>query len=327
VNVAFLAGSISAAEKQEVHDAIASGTADFAIGTHALFGDDVDFEALGFAVVDERHKFGVDQRDRLLEKGDDPHLLAMTATPIPRSLAHSVFGDLDLTLIREKPPGRKPVRTLLRDRTASRDVYEYVGERVAGTDEQAYFVYPLVEPSDEAPNRRSAVEAAERLANGPLSDVRVAVLHGRMDDQAQRRTMQRFADGEVDILCATPVVEVGMDVSTATMMVIESAEVFGLSQLHQLRGRVGRGRTDSMCVLLAGYGLTSEARERLESFARTDDGFDLAEKDLELRGPGEFLGERQSGRAEFRFGELLRDTELLEGARRDARRRILGDAG
>lgn len=327
VEVAFLAGSMSTAEKSEALESIASGTADFAIGTHALFGDDVAFDDLGFVVVDEQHKFGVDQRDRLLAKGDDPHLLAMTATPIPRSLAHSVFGDLDLTLIREKPPGRKPVRTFLRDRTAARDVYEYVAERVAGTDEQAYFVYPLVEPSDEAPNRRSAVDAAERLANGPLSEVRVAVLHGRMDDDAQRRTMQRFDDGDIDVLCATTVVEVGMDVSTATIMVIESAEVFGLSQLHQLRGRVGRGRADSMCVLLAGYGLTPEARERLESFAQTDDGFELAEKDLELRGPGEFLGERQSGRAEFRFGDLLRDSELLEVARRDARRRVLGDAG
>jgi len=327
LQIRLLAGSLSGPERRAAHTDLESGATDFAIGTHALFSEEVSFDDLGLAVVDEQHKFGVDQRERLLEKGRDPHLLAMTATPIPRSLAHSVFGDLDLTLIREKPPGRKPVRTFLRDRTSAADVYRYVRDRIDGTDEQAYFVYPLVERSEGAPDRRSAVEAAERLANGPMSGLRTAVLHGQMEDDAKHRTMEQFADGTIDLLCATTVVEVGMDVSTATLMVVESPEVFGLSQLHQLRGRVGRGRSDSMCILLAGYGLNPEARERLQSFADMRDGFELAEKDLELRGPGEFLGERQSGRAEFRFGDLLRDAELLEAARRDTRRRRFGDAG
>ena len=326
VEPTLLSGSLSASEKRDALAALSSGRATLAIGTHSLFQDDVEFDDLGFVVVDEQHKFGVEQRDTLLDKGEDPHLLAMTATPIPRSLAHSAFGDLDLTLIREKPPGRKPIRTFLRDRTSAGDVYDYVRQRITNTGEQAYFVYPLVEPSEEVPNRRSAVESAEQLANGPLSELRVAILHGQMNDDAKNRTMQRFADGHIDVLCATTVVEVGMDVSNATMMVIESPEVFGLSQLHQLRGRVGRGSADSMCILLAGYGLSPEARERLHSFSDTDDGFLLAEKDLEMRGPGEFLGERQSGRAEFRYGDLLKDRDILQEARRDARRRILGDA-
>jgi ATP-dependent DNA helicase RecG len=327
VDIAPLTGGLAADEHRRHHRRIADGDVDLAIGTHALFQDDISFDALGLAIVDEQHKFGVDQRAALLDKGTDPHLLAMTATPIPRSLAHTAFGDLDLTLIREKPPGRKPVRTFLRPRSRADRVYEYVSQRVANSDEQAYFVYPMVEPSEAVPNRKSAVSAAERLANGPLSNCRVGILHGQMDDDTKHRTMQTFADGDIDVLCATTVVEVGMDVPTATIMVIESPEVFGLSQLHQLRGRVGRSEADSICVLLAGYGLTPEARERLESFQATDDGFDLAEKDLEIRGPGEFLGERQSGRAEFRFGEILRDRELLETARRDARRITFGDAG
>ena len=186
-------------------------------------------------------------------------------------------------------------------------------------------VYPLVEPSEEVPHRKSAVESAERLANGALSEVRVGILHGQMDDETKHDTMERFAAGEIDVLCATTVVEVGMDVPNATMMVIESPEVFGLSQLHQLRGRVGRSSADSMCVLLAGRNLTEEARERLQSFSGTDDGFELAEVDLEIRGPGQFLGSRQSGRAEFRFGDLVRDADLLEDARRDARREVMGD--
>lgn len=327
VELGLVTGSLSVTERREVFGRLADGSIDLAIGTHALFTEEVEFDSLGLAVVDEQHKFGVEQRQELLDKGRDPHLLAMTATPIPRSLAHAVFGDLDLTVIREKPPGRKPVRTFLRDRTAAAKVYDYVRQRIEESGEQAYFVYPMVEESENAPGRKSAVEAAERLANGPLSGLRVAILHGQMGDEAKARTMNRFADGDIDVLCATTVVEVGMDVANATIMVIESPEMFGLSQLHQLRGRVGRSEADSMCVLLAGYGLTPDARERLTSFAGTDDGFELAEVDLQIRGPGQFLGQRQSGRAEFRFGDLLRDAELLEIARRDARQRALGDAG
>ena len=327
VSLACLTGSMPETQRREALRRLADGSADLVIGTHALFTDDVVFDSLGMVVVDEQHKFGVDQREALLEKGRDPHLLAMTATPIPRSLAHSVFGDLDLTVIRQKPPGRLPVRTFLRTRQSAPDVYEYVRDRIRETGQQAFFVYPLVEESQKAPGRRSAVDSAETLANGPLKGLRVAILHGQMRDEAKSETMRAFAAGDIDVLCATTVVEVGMDVPNATMMVIESPEVFGLSQLHQLRGRVGRSEMQSMCVLLAGYGITDDAEKRLTHFSGTDDGFELAEVDLEIRGPGQFLGERQSGRAEFRFGDLIDDAELLEAARRDARQRILGDAG
>jgi ATP-dependent DNA helicase RecG len=341
VNIALLTGSQSTAERNAVLERLGpadgraeqslfgdkDGRVDLVIGTHALFQDDVAFDELGLIIVDEQHKFGVEQRQDLLAKGEDPHLLAMTATPIPRSLAHAVFGDLDLTVIREKPPGRKPIRTFLRDRSRAPKVYDYVRQRIEETGEQAYFVYPMVEASEAVAGRRNVTDSAEALANGPLSTLRVGILHGRMDAQTKDRTMQRFAEGDIQVLCATTVVEVGMDVSNATVMVIESPEVFGLSQLHQLRGRVGRGSADSMCILLAGYGLTDDAEERLTSFSSTDDGFELAEVDLQIRGPGEFLGVRQAGLPEFRFADVLRDAHLLKEARRDARRELLGDAG
>lgn len=326
LEVGFLVGSIGAEERRQVLDGLASGEVDVVVGTHALFQSEVGFDELGLAVVDEQHKFGVDQRSALLEKGEDPHLLAMTATPIPRSLAHSAFGDLDLTVIREKPPGRGRIGTFLRGRHSAGDVYSYVADRVAGSDEQAFFVYPRVEPSEEAGPHRSVVAAAERLANGPLGEVRVGVLHGQMADDVQHRTMSQFEEGDIDVLCATTVVEVGVDVPSATAMVIESPDAFGLSQLHQLRGRIGRSGIDSICVLLASRRLDEETRERLRTFARTNDGFTLAEKDLELRGPGEFLGDEQSGRAEFRFGDLLDDVDWLERARADAREMVFGDA-
>ncbi|MFP4600634.1 MAG: ATP-dependent DNA helicase RecG [Persicimonas sp.] len=349
VNIGLLTGSQSASERDAVLERLrdpaqraqpaeqslfddgdadaSSRRIDLVIGTHALFQDDVDFDELGLVIVDEQHKFGVEQRQALLEKGRDPHFLAMTATPIPRSLAHAVFGDLDLTVIREKPPGRKPIRTFLRDRSRAQKVYEYVRDRIEETGEQAYFVYPMVEASEAVAGRENVTDSAEALANGPLSSLRVGILHGRMDATTKDRTMQRFADGEIQVLCATTVVEVGMDVTNATLMVIESPEVFGLSQLHQLRGRVGRGSADSMCILLAGYALTADAEERLGSFSGTEDGFELAEVDLEIRGPGEFLGVRQAGLPEFRFADVLRDAELIQLARRDARREVLGDAG
>ncbi|MFB6262482.1 MAG: ATP-dependent DNA helicase RecG [Bradymonadaceae bacterium] len=325
VDVELISGSIPDDERSNRLDRAAHGSADLVVGTHALFQQEVAFERLGLAIVDEQHKFGVEQRGALLHKGDDPHLLAMTATPIPRSLAHTAFGDLDLTIIRDKPPGRKPVATYLRDRRAAPDVYEYVAERVDGEDERAFFVYPMVESGEGA--RRSAVESAERLANGPLSELRVGVLHGQMPDETKHRTMSAFDRGDIDVLCATTVVEVGMDVAEASIMVVEDGEMFGLSQLHQLRGRVGRGGQRAICVVLTGWNPGEDARRRLESFRRTNDGFELAERDLEIRGPGEFLGKKQAGRAEFRFGDLTRDDELLEAARRDARRRALGDAG
>ncbi|RAL22737.1 ATP-dependent DNA helicase RecG [Lujinxingia litoralis] len=323
---ALLVGSQPAAERRDTLARLAQGDLPLVIGTHALFQNEVRFQSLALVIVDEQHKFGVDQRDSLLAKGQDPHLLAMTATPIPRSLAHAVFGDLDLTLIREKPPGRKPVRTELRDRSRAPKIYDYVKERIQQTGEQAYFVYPLVEASEAAANRRSVTEEAERLANGPLKGLRLGVLHGRMDGAAKDAVMQRFANADIDVLCATTVVEVGVDVPNATLMIIENPEVFGLSQLHQLRGRVGRGSADSMCILIAGFTLTEDAERRLAAFVQTDDGFELAETDLSIRGPGEFLGVKQAGLPEFRFGDVLRDAHWLQAARQDARRLLLGDA-
>jgi ATP-dependent DNA helicase RecG len=319
IRLAFLGGSLTAGEKRATLALLERGEIDVLVGTHALFQEDVRFKALGLVVIDEHHKFGVEQRELLLSKGKDPHLLAMTATPIPRSLAHAVYGDLSLTVIREKPPGRQPIKTVLRDRTAAAKAYEYIRERVLTTREQAYFVYPMVEASEVVQNRQNVVEASAELMAGPLKGLRVGVLHGRLSAEEKDEIMSKFARHEFDVLCATTVIEVGVDVGNATMMVIESPEVFGLSQLHQLRGRVGRGQVASLCVLLAGDGVTEDGRLRLESFTRTEDGFELAEADLRIRGPGLFLGLRQAGHAEFRFGELFRDGALLEAARRDAR--------
>ncbi len=321
-----LTGSQSAAQRRRALQAAASGEAKLVIGTHALFQNDVEFANLGLIIVDEEHKFGVEQRQALLDLGRDPHLLSMTATPIPRTLAHAVFGDRDLTTIREKPPGRKPIRTELRDRFRASKVYEYVRDRIESTGEQAYIVYPLVEASEAVQHRKNVIDGAEQLANGLFSNLRIGILHGRMNGAAKEAVMRQFATGEIDVLCSTTVIEVGVDVPNATMMIVENAELFGLSQLHQLRGRIGRGGTASICILLTGSGLTEDARKRLRAMVETDDGFQLAETDLRIRGPGEFLGNNQAGLAEFRFGDILRDAQWLQLARRDARRLILGDA-
>lgn len=326
IRLTHLAGSQSAAERRETLEALATGQTDLVIGTHALFQAGVKFKDLGLIIVDEEHKFGVEQRQALLNLGRDPHLLAMTATPIPRTLAHAFFGDRDLTIISEKPPGRKPIRTALRDRTRTWRIYEYVRKRVEENKEQAYFVFPLVEASEAVENRRNVIDAAQELANGPFKGLRVGILHGRMDPDAKDQVMQRFAAGELDILCSTTVIEVGVDVKNATIMVIENAEVFGLSQLHQLRGRVGRGDGDSICILITGLAPTEDAQERLSAMVRTDDGFELAEIDLKIRGPGQFLGMKQAGLPEFRYGDILRDADWLLKARQDARRLLLGDA-
>jgi ATP-dependent DNA helicase RecG len=320
-----LASGQSAAERRETLEGLASGEIQLVVGTHALFQQGVRFQRLGLIIIDEEHKFGVDQRQALLSLGRDPHLLSMTATPIPRTLAHAVFGDRDLTLIREKPPYRTPIRTVLRDRSRAGRMYAYLKKRIEGTGQQAYIVFPLVLASDAVAHRRSVVEGAEELAGGPLRGLRLGVLHGRMSPEEKDAVMRRFAAGELDVLCATTVIEVGVDVANATVMVIENAEAFGLSQLHQLRGRVGRGAADSLCVLLTGGRLTDDAALRLKAMVETDDGFALAEADLALRGPGEFLGQKQAGLAEFRFGDVLRDADLLLTARADARRLLLGD--
>jgi ATP-dependent DNA helicase RecG len=242
----------------------------------------------------------------------------MSATPIPRSLAYTVYGDLDLTLVRQKPPGRRPIQTHLWSFRRSAKVYARIRQRVKERGEQAYVIFPCVESIASDPGK-SVLSGAERLANGPLEGLRVAVLHGKMSSVDKDRTMRDFADGRVDILCATTVVEVGVDIENASLIVIEYPEYFGLSQLHQLRGRVGRGRQDSVCILLHGPDIGEPALERLAAFQESDDGFYLSEVDLRMRGPGQFLGSRQAGATEFLFADLVRDSDILEQARVDAR--------
>ena len=286
------------------------------VGTHALIQEGVAFRSLGLAVVDEQHRFGVLQREDLRKKGYAADVLVMTATPIPRTLALTAYGDLDVSVVDEKPPGRTPIKTLLRAAGERRSVVELVRREVA-EGRQAYVVYPLVAESEKLEDVKAATEMAAEWA-AALPGVRVGLLHGRLKGPEKEAVMGAFARGEIQVLVATTVIEVGVDVANATVMVIEHAERFGLAQLHQLRGRVGRGPHPSLCVLI-GHGRLSEvAKERLSMLVQSQDGFAIAEKDLEIRGPGEFFGTRQSGLPAFRAGKLLRDRELLERARRQA---------
>jgi ATP-dependent DNA helicase RecG len=308
----LLIGSLAAAEKRRVRDCLADGSAHFVVGTHALLEDAVVFGRLGLAIIDEQHRFGVAQRQALIEKGEAPHLLVMTATPIPRSLALSLYGDLDFSVLDEMPPGRTPVRTAIRDDSARPKLAEFLRGEVAGGG-QAYWVFPLIEESDKISAR--AVETHVRAVRQSLPGVRVGVVHGRTPAAEREATMAAFAAGEIGVLCATTVIEVGVDVPNASVMVIENAERFGLAQLHQLRGRVGRGRRRSFCALLAGPECSHEAKERLELLAATADGFRIAEEDFRLRGPGEFTGLRQWGRPEFHVASLWLHRRELEAAR------------
>ncbi len=308
----LLIGSLPASEKRRVRAGLAEGSAHFVVGTHALIEDAVVFGRLGLAIVDEQHRFGVAQRQALLEKGEAPHLLVMTATPIPRSLALSLYGDLDVSVLDEMPPGRTPVRTAVRDDAARPRLAEFLRSEVAGGG-QAYWVFPLIEESDKI-SARSIAEHV-RAVRQALPGVRVEVVHGRTPAAERAATMAAFVAGEIGVLCATTVIEVGVDVPNASVMVIENAERFGLAQLHQLRGRVGRGRRRSFCALLAGPACSPEARGRLETLAATSDGFRIAEEDFRLRGPGEFTGLRQWGRPEFRVASLWLHRRELEAAR------------
>jgi ATP-dependent DNA helicase RecG len=311
----LLIGSLSAREKERVRGLLASGEAGFVIGTHALIEDAVVFGRLGLAIIDEQHRFGVAQRQALLDKGEAPHVLVMTATPIPRSLALSLYGDLDVSVLDEMPPGRTPVRTVLREDDARPRLAEFIRKEVVEGG-QVYWVFPLIEESDKLTLR--AIASHARTVRSALPDVRVEVVHGRTRAAEREAVMTAFAAGEIGVLCATTVIEVGVDVPNASLMVIENAERFGLAQLHQLRGRVGRGRRRSFCVLLLGPDCSAEARARLEAVAATTDGFRIAEEDFRLRGPGEFAGLRQWGRPEFHVASLWLHREELEEARRIA---------
>ncbi len=321
--VELLTSAVKGRDRREALERIASGEAQIVIGTHALIQEGVSFQRLGYAVVDEQHRFGVLQREDLRQKGYEVDVLVMTATPIPRTLALTAYGDLDVSVVDEKPPGRTPVRTLLRPASQRREVVEVVRRAVA-EGRQAYVVYPLVEESDKLEDVKAATEAAGEWA-ALLPAVRVGLLHGRLRSAEKEGAMAAFARGETQLLVATTVIEVGVDVPNATVMVIEHAERFGLAQLHQLRGRVGRGAGSSTCVLLAHGRLSDVARARLAVMAETEDGFLIAEKDLEIRGPGDFFGTRQWGLPALRVADLIRDRELLERARDEAFRLV--DAG
>ncbi|HUX34794.1 MAG TPA: ATP-dependent DNA helicase RecG, partial [Gemmatimonadaceae bacterium] len=281
------------------------------IGTHALVQQATEFARLGFVAIDEQHRFGVEQRKALAAKGEMPDVLLMSATPIPRSLALTVYGDLDLSFLDERPPGRQPITTTLRGDSARDRVMQFVDREVA-KGRQAYIVYPVIEESEKL-DLKAATTMYESLRTGPFAHRRVALLHGRVPNDERDDVMRRFRDGEVDILVATTVIEVGIDVPNATVMVIEHPERFGLSQLHQLRGRVGRGGEASYCVLLGDMG--RESRQRLQIFVDTEDGFAIAEADLRLRGMGDLFGERQSGVPTFKVADPMRDAELSERAR------------
>ncbi len=319
---ALLTGTLPARTRREAASRIANGASQLAVGTHALVQGEVRFKALGLAVIDEQHRFGVVQRATLRDKGLDPDVLVMTATPIPRTLALTAYGDLDASEIRERLPGRQPVRTTVLSESRRARAHDLIrSELRAGR--QAFVVYPLVEESEKL-DLKAATEMAAELQARDFPDARVGLVHGRVPPAERERTMAAFAAGAVDILVATTVIEVGIDVPNATVMVIEQAERFGLAQLHQLRGRVGRGAVQSHCVLVHAARLSDAARARLRALAETTDGFEIAERDLELRGPGDFFGTRQSGVPLFRVGDLLRDHRLMEEARRTAAEWLAG---
>ena len=314
--VELLVGSLRASEKKRLHKEIAAGEVHAVVGTHALIQEAVSFTKLGLVVIDEQHRFGVLQRAALRERGFNPDVLVMTATPIPRSLAMTVYGDLDVSVIDELPPGRTPIKTVVVGEDKRAGVYKGI-EREVRSGRQAYVVYPLVEESEKM-DLKDATRMYEHLRDRVFPVFTVGLLHGKMKASEKEEVMRCFVAGEIQVLVATTVVEVGVDVPNASVMLVEHAERFGLSQLHQLRGRVGRGAEQSYCVLMSSEKQTSVAQQRLSIMAETNDGFRIAEKDLEIRGPGEVMGTRQSGVPTFRVGNLVRDIQILEDARREA---------
>ena len=311
IGVAWLSGSLKKKARENAYAAIASGDAQVVVGTHALFQEGVEYRNLALVIVDEQHRFGVHQRLQLMEKGRDdamtPHQLVMTATPIPRTLAMTLYADLDTSIIRELPPGRQPIQTVALPEERRPDIVARVRE-AAREGRRAYWVCPLVEDSEMIESQ--AAESTHAMLKHALADVNVGLIHGRMKANEKERAMEAFATGKTQVLVATTVIEVGVDVPEATLMIIENAERMGLSQLHQLRGRVGRGTDSSSCVLMYKSPLSQVARKRLDVLRRTTDGFEIAQQDLELRGPGEVLGTRQTGLMQLRVADLIRDADL-----------------
>jgi ATP-dependent DNA helicase RecG len=341
--IVLLTGSLEADRKREIRRHLAQGNAQLVIGTHALLEEKVEFAKLGLVIVDEQHRFGVMQRLKLMKKSGEgeegsrtsldltgpvtrphtdssspgePDVLVMTATPIPRTLALTLYGDLDLSVLDELPPGRTPIVTKSVGDDQSPKVWDFVRKQVAA-GHQAYVVYPVISENEEN-EVKAAVKMYRELSGGVFSDLKVGLLHGRLDAELKDQVMRMFQKGELQILVATTVIEVGVDVPNATVMVIEHAERFGLAQLHQLRGRIGRGAAKSYCILMTGGKVTEDGQRRLEAMVKTNDGFQIAELDLELRGPGEFFGTRQAGMPSFRVANIIRDAKLLEVAKREA---------
>jgi ATP-dependent DNA helicase RecG len=318
VKVGLLTGSTKAAQRKPLLEALKSGELDIIIGTHALLEDPVVFHNLGLAIIDEQHRFGVAQRSRLWAKNTmPPHVLVMTATPIPRTLAMTLYGDLDASIIDQMPAGRKPIQTLHKTDAARNAVFGFMREQIA-LGRQVYLVYPLIEESEKM-DYKDLMDGYESVVRAfPLPDYRVSIVHGKMKAADKEYEMNRFSRGETQILVATTVIEVGVNVPNASVMVIESAERFGLSQLHQLRGRVGRGAEQSYCILMTGPKVSAESKERIATMLRTNDGFEIADADLRLRGPGDLQGTRQSGVMDLRLADLVEDAHLLQVARKCA---------
>lgn len=316
VRVELLVGALSRSRRMQRLEAIRSGEVDIVVGTHALIQEDIEFKKLGLVIVDEQHRFGVMQRAALVGKGLNPDVLIMTATPIPRTLSMTLYGDLDVSVIDELPKGRLPIKTAWRYDNKRNEIYDFVRKQVLA-GRQAYIVFPLVEESEKV-DLHAATESFEKLSTTIFPDVQMALLHGRMDSETKEQVMTDFKNGKIRVLVSTTVIEVGVDVPNATIMVIEHAERFGLTQLHQLRGRVGRGNMQSYCILIAVPPLSDEAQKRLNTMAETNDGFKISEVDLEIRGPGEFFGTKQHGLPELKVADILKDKEILSLARQEA---------
>lgn len=321
LNVALLTGSLKAGERRKILEGLLDGSINIVVGTHALFAEGVSFRNLALIIVDEQHRFGVLQRNALTSKGVSPHVLAMTATPIPRTLIMSVYGDLEVSTLNEMPPGRKPIKTTSLKHSEFGKLPKLIRSHVQ-TGHQVYWVCPLI---DEGERELASVSATYQYLRGLMPELRIAMLHGRLDVEEKAEIMQEFADGKIDLLAATVVIEVGVDVPNASMIVIQDAGQFGLAQLHQLRGRVGRGSAQSVCVLLENENITPEGRERIAAMVRNADGFELAEQDLRHRGAGEICGTHQHGVTDFRVADLVRDEKILLLARDEARALLSGD--
>ncbi len=314
-SIELLTGSTKTSKRKEIHKKLENGELDILIGTHALLEEKVKFKNLGLAIVDEQHRFGVEQRSKLWHKNDyPPHVLVMTATPIPRTLAMSIYGDLDISIIDELPPGRKDVKTVHRFDSNRLKVFGFIKDEIL-KGRQVYIVYPLIQES-ETMDYKDLMDGYESIVREfPLPKYQISIVHGQMKSADKEYEMNRFVKGETQIMVATTVIEVGVNVPNASVMIIESAERFGLSQLHQLRGRVGRGAEQSYCILMTGYKLSADAKTRLQTMVRTSDGFEIAEVDLKLRGPGDMMGTQQSGVLNLRIADIVKDSEILKIAR------------